>query len=122
MSLGEPPEYTKADELEDLAANAKWGLKYHHTWPTFLDELNDDGMDRTLEFPLPPPLAERLSGAPVFPTVREALAHVACHSVHHRAQVNTRLRELGGEPPWIDLLAWLLHGKPQADWPELGTA
>ena len=79
-------------------------------------------MDRTLEFPLPPPLAERLSGSPVFPTVREALAHVACHSVHHRAQVNTRLRELGGEPPWIDLLAWLLHGKPQADWPEPSTA
>lgn len=31
MTLGEPPEYTRSDELENLPAIAEWGLKYHHT-------------------------------------------------------------------------------------------
>ena len=31
MTLGEPPEYTRSDELENLPAIAEWGLKCHHT-------------------------------------------------------------------------------------------
>ena len=41
---------------------------------------------------------------------------VASHSVHHRAQINRRIRELGGDPPFIDYVAWAWLGEPEADW------
>jgi uncharacterized damage-inducible protein DinB len=34
-----------------------------------------------------------------------------------RAQVNTRLRELGATPPLVDFIAWAWFGKPAAEWP-----
>ena len=112
----------QADELPDLAAIARWGHRTHDRLPAFLDGVGDAELARTMEFPLAPSVVEQLGGSPTFPTMGEMLLHIACHSVHHRAQVNTRLRDLGGEPPWIDLIAWLLHGKPQPEWPELGNA
>ncbi len=33
-----------------------------------------------------------------------------------RGQNATRLRELGGEPPLTDYIAWLWKGRPAPDW------
>jgi len=42
---------------------------------------------------------------------------VIIHSTHHRGQVNSRIRELKGEPPLVDFIVWIWLGKPAAAWP-----
>jgi len=49
--------------------------------------------------------------------VRQSLLQVAFHSTYHRGQINTRIRELGGEPPLVDFIAWVWRGQPEAAWP-----
>ncbi len=50
------------------------------------------------------------------PTLGETAFQVTSHSTYHRGQVNTRLRELGAEPPLVDFIAWVWFGKPAPDW------
>jgi uncharacterized damage-inducible protein DinB len=49
-------------------------------------------------------------------SVGHALTQAAMHSHYHRGQNATRLRELGGEPPLTDFIAWLRNGQPLAQW------
>ena len=42
--------------------------------------------------------------------------HVVAHTTHHRGQVMTRLRELGGAPPLVDYVIWVWSGNPVAEW------
>lgn len=49
-------------------------------------------------------------------TKAEALVQVAMHSQHHRGQLMTRLRDLGGEPKNVDWIIWLWKGKPDPRW------
>ena len=41
------------------------------------------------------------------------------HSTYHRGQINTRFRELGGEPAMVDFIAWVWLGKPKSEWGEI---
>jgi uncharacterized damage-inducible protein DinB len=50
------------------------------------------------------------------PTLAETMLQVASHSTYHRGQVNARLRELGGEPPLVDYIAWIWFGRPEPEW------
>ena len=65
---------------------------------------------------------ERRIGIPWFTnpplelSVREGLTQVAMHSHYHRGQNATRLRELGGNPPGIDLITWIRKERPAANW------
>jgi uncharacterized damage-inducible protein DinB len=58
---------------------------------------------------------KRLGRPPGITTIGETALQVALHSTYHRGQVNARLRELGGEPPLVDYIAWLWQGKPSAE-------
>jgi uncharacterized damage-inducible protein DinB len=49
-------------------------------------------------------------------TLGETLVQLALHSQYHRGQVNRRLREVGGEPPLVDYIAWLWAGRPAPAW------
>jgi uncharacterized damage-inducible protein DinB len=40
------------------------------------------------------------------PTVQTALTQAVLHSQHHRGQVASRLRSLGGTPPTVDYILW----------------
>jgi uncharacterized damage-inducible protein DinB len=53
---------------------------------------------------------------PLTLTVGEALAQCAMHSQWHRGQNATRLRELGGSPPTVDLIVWYWKGRPAPAW------
>jgi uncharacterized damage-inducible protein DinB len=44
------------------------------------------------------------------------MIQVATHSTYHRGQVNARLREVGGEPPLVDYIAWIWFGRPAPEW------
>lgn len=50
------------------------------------------------------------------PTLAETMLQVASHSTYHRGQVNARLRELGGEPPLVNYIAWIWFGRPEPEW------
>jgi uncharacterized damage-inducible protein DinB len=41
------------------------------------------------------------------PSVEQALMQVVMHGQHHRGQVASRLRELGGKPPMVDYILWV---------------
>ena len=56
------------------------------------------------------------------PTLGETMLQVASHSTYHRGQVNARLREVGGEPPLVDYIAWIWFGRPEPDWSAAGVA
>ena len=49
-------------------------------------------------------------------TVTEALTQCAMHSHYHRGQNATRLRELGAEPPFTDLIMWFWKSRPEPVW------
>ena len=44
------------------------------------------------------------------------MLQIPLHSLYHRGQVNARLREVGGEPPTVDYIAWMWLGRPAAEW------
>jgi len=50
-------------------------------------------------------------------TLVETMLQIPSHSTHHRGQIATRLREIGGEPPITDFIMWAFTGKPAASWP-----
>ena len=49
-------------------------------------------------------------------SVAESILQVCLHSHGHRAQCASRLRALGGTPPMMDYIAWVVQ-KPDPDWP-----
>ena len=49
--------------------------------------------------------------------ISEALLQICLHSQGHRSQCASRLRALGGVPPAMDFILWLVE-RPAAVWPD----
>jgi uncharacterized damage-inducible protein DinB len=49
-------------------------------------------------------------------TVYVALVQAATHSIHHRAQIATLIRQHGGNPKPTDFIVWCSKGRPAAEW------
>lgn len=114
----DPARAPKVKDFPDLAALARWGREYHVKVAEYLATVDEPALEQIMTPPWVPML-EAKTGKQFAPTtLRETLLQVAMHSTHHRGQVNARLRELGGEPPTTDFIAWLWHGKPQPEWGE----
>jgi uncharacterized damage-inducible protein DinB len=97
---GPPPTF---DELKSRAQSVHKGLR------AFTDSLDASGVARTVRVPwFPDP--------PCVITVAEALVQVAMHTQHHRGQLMTRLKDLGGEPKNVDWIIWLWKGRPEPRW------
>ena len=80
-----------------------------------------DGLERFLASVTGGRLDDRIAmpwfrDPPLSITVTEALTQCAMHSHYHRGQNATRIRELGGEPPMTDLIAWYWKGRPAPVW------
>jgi len=56
------------------------------------------------------------------PTCSEALVQGVMHSQHHRAQVLTLARSLGGTPTVVDYIVWTSKSRPAPDWGVAATA
>jgi uncharacterized damage-inducible protein DinB len=50
------------------------------------------------------------------PSCQDALIQAVTHSIHHRAQVATLLRQLGGEPKPTDYIIWTSKDRPAPQW------
>lgn len=114
---GQPLDNPERDTFDDAAAVCRWGQTRHRALQAFLADLAPARLATEPEVPWTALVAERIGRNPEMATLGEMALQVAFHSAHHRAQVSTRLRELGGEPPLIDFIGWVWLGKPAADWP-----
>jgi len=111
-----PLDIPKPETFADLKSIAKWGIDYQEKLNAFLSSPRADDKDKEIQIPWSI-FIERKIGKNVVPaTLEETMLQVALHSTYHRGQINTRFRELGGEPAMVDLIAWVWFGKPNADW------
>ncbi len=113
---GVPFDQWSREELnaEVLARSARTN---HADVMRFVDAVAADSLDARVVLPWAARVGQRLGREVHDPTLGETLLQVPSHSTHHRAQASARLRELGGEPPLTDFIAWVWFGKPPADWP-----
>jgi uncharacterized damage-inducible protein DinB len=112
---GEPRE-TPYPTFDDTPSLMLWGRTYYSEVFAHLETLNDEKASEPLPVPWAAMVEQRLGRAPETTTVGETLMQVALHTMYHRGQINTRLREVGGEPPLVDYIAWVWLGRPAADW------
>jgi uncharacterized damage-inducible protein DinB len=91
------------DTLGPILARYRETHDLDHDWLARIDESD---LSRSLESSYVP--ARRVA-------VSEALAQVCLHTQGHRAQCATRLRQLGGEPPPVDFIAWIAD-RPLPPW------
>jgi uncharacterized damage-inducible protein DinB len=98
-----PEDFGSLPELKAYARGS------HEALERFLRSATNARLDERISMPW-------FTNPPLTITVTEALSQCAMHSHYHRGQNATRLRELGGEPPLIDLIAWYWKGRPVAAW------
>jgi uncharacterized damage-inducible protein DinB len=114
---GEPMELPEPSDFAELAALEAWAREGHDDLRTYLLGLTKTELGRELSIPWSARLEEKWK-RPIDPvTLGESVLQVAMHSTHHRGQIAARLRELGGEPPQVDFIAWLWLGRPEPRWP-----
>jgi uncharacterized damage-inducible protein DinB len=82
---------------------------YHDEMAAFLATVPRERFDEAFEVPW-------FKDPPLRLTMTEALTQCVMHSHWHRGQNATRLRELGAEPPPVDLIVWWWKGRPAAAW------
>jgi uncharacterized damage-inducible protein DinB len=100
-----------------LTELARWGREYHVLATDYLETLTEENLDKPLVVPWAKYLTRHLGRDPSVPSLGETMVQVASHSTYHRGQINTRLRELGDDPPLTDFIAWIWIGKPASEWP-----
>ncbi len=106
----------KPEEFTDLKSIAKWGCDYQTMLDVFLASSHGNDVKKTVDIPWSKFLERRIGQKIVPATLEETMLQVASHSTYHRAQINARFRELGGEPPMVDFITWVWFGKPAAEW------
>jgi len=111
----EPVEIPDPATFPDLTAVCRWARAFYRELPSFLESLDQPGLDRRVEFPWAAEIEARF-GTVSPATVAESLVQLALHTAHHRGQVLTKLHESGGSPPLIDYIAWVWFGRPAPDW------
>ena len=113
---GGTPQPQRPDDFESLHALLTWGRSFYPEARAFLASTTDADLARK-DPVLWPDMAEKAIGQPPVPiALADMVYQVASHTAHHRAQVNRRLRELGGDPPFIDFVAWAWLGDPTPAW------
>lgn len=109
-------KFTPFPTFEDLEALREWGRTYYPELYDHLKTWTEDDLSKTLNVPWASRLTRPLGREAADTTLGQTAQQAAMHSLYHRGQINARLRELGGEPPLVDNIAWLWLGRPEADW------
>ena len=104
-----PFAFTTAEEFATLDDLKQYSREYHDRISAFMADVSDARLSEPVEIPWfkDPTLTLKLE---------EALTQCAMHSHYHRGQNATRLRELGGEPPMVDLIVWYWKGRLAPVW------
>ena len=95
-----------------------WAQEYHESVEEFLGDLDETRLEGQLDVPWASRFEEVIGRSAASVTLGQSIYQVVSHSMYHRGQINRRLRELGGEPPLVDYIAWLWMGHPEPSWTE----
>ncbi|MCY4661326.1 MAG: hypothetical protein OXF93_16190 [Acidobacteria bacterium] len=116
LSLWTGQPLRSADSADFLAAVYEWARTFYAPARSFLGATGA----QALAEPVSAAFGERMQRylGPPRGTVAlgDTAMQVVTHTTHHRGQVMTRLRELGGTPPLVDYVIWLWTGTPAPDW------
>lgn len=112
---GEPRE-AAYPAFDDTPSLMPWARDYYGEALAHLGSLNDQKVSEPMPVQWAVMVEQRLGRVPETTTVGETMLQVTLHSMYHRGQINARLRQLGGEPPLVDYIAWVWFGRPAADW------
>lgn len=99
-----------------LAAREPDVRAYYQELHPVVAALDDAALHRPIVMPGLEPYEQQMGRRFEAPTLAETILQVASHSTHHRGQVNARLREIGGEPPLVDYIAWIWFARPAPEW------
>jgi uncharacterized damage-inducible protein DinB len=108
------PHATDSFNALELAFFAK---SLHSEIQKFQNALSTDDLDRIIHLPWSKQVSCTLGFEIANPSLGQTLLQVVAHSSYHRGQVNSRLRELGIDPPMTDFIAWVWARKPSPAWP-----
>ena len=108
--------FRKAEDFETLGAVRSWAQPLYGEASRFVVSLNQEKLAAPMTLPWAQMIAEHLGTTPHGTSLADTCFQVTSHSTYHRGQVNTRLREVGSEPPLVDYIAWAWLGKPDAEW------
>lgn len=111
-----PVENPKPEQFVNLKSIAKWGFEYQQKLKEFLSTTKVDENEKIIQIPWAVFMERRIGKKVVPATLEETILQVASHSTYHRGQINSQLREIGGEPPMTDFIAWVWLGKPKKSW------
>ncbi|HMN23278.1 MAG TPA: DinB family protein [Ignavibacteriaceae bacterium] len=111
-----PVENPKPEQFVNLKSIAKWGFEYQQKLKEFLATSKANENEKVIQIPWAVFMERRIGKKVVPATLEETILQVASHSTYHRGQINSQLREIGGEPPMTDFIAWVWLGKPKESW------
>ncbi|WP_306600670.1 DinB family protein [Geothrix sp. 21YS21S-2] len=106
---GEHVRFDPATPLPSFEALRTHTRANHEAYRALFREMPPEGLGRDLVVPWFP-------GPPCHITVDEALTQVAMHTQHHRGQLMTRLKGLGGKPLNVDYIIWTWKKRPEGRW------
>lgn len=118
MWLGQPNRGRELSAFNDLLEVHSWARDYYRDLWKFIESVDAEVFSQSVEFPWAEELVKWF-GEARSATVQEAIVQVAMHTSHHRGQLCTMIRHLGGEPPLVDFIGWVWMGKPNAAWSSL---
>lgn len=104
-----PATATRSDDYATFDALLQYGRESLAAVDAYVSRTPDARFEETIRLPW-------FNDPPLSLTVAEALTQMAMHTQHHRGQNAARLRDLGGEPPMLDLIVWYWRGRPKPVW------
>lgn len=112
----EPHEARELTSFADIDELYAWVRENYRELRRFIGSLEVSAMQDPITFPWSDELVKWFGEARTA-TVHETMQQVAIHTAHHRGQLTTTIRQLGGTPPLVDFIAWIWMGKPGPEWP-----
>jgi uncharacterized damage-inducible protein DinB len=103
--------------FEELSGLMAWAHAFHERAATYIPSLGAEDLGRPMPLAWSAMVEQAIGRVPDSTTIGDTVLQVALHSIHHRGQLNVRLRELGATPPLLDYIGWVWYGRPAAEWP-----
>jgi uncharacterized damage-inducible protein DinB len=111
-----PLEAAVSEATGDLLPAQAAVRSYYNDLSAAVASFDETMLRQPIVMPGLEPYEQRMGRRFDAPTLAETMLQVVCHSTYHRGQVNARLREVGGEPPLVDYIAWIWFGRPVPEW------
>lgn len=105
------------EDFKDILALKKWGDEYYNELNSYFNEYREIDTDKIITVPWAILIQRQTGRKAESINLGESIIHVSIHSAYHRGQINTAIREAGGNPALVDFIAWGWYGKPLPDQP-----